>query len=152
MAYSILWRGQRDEALGLMRATIKRIPDGGTPLGLSAYCGAMNWMKGQGVAIDMQREVVPYIDCLIDKFPDRYSYRQLYIQMYQVLQNFEKVKEVGLATLEVMPDQETAMMAVGRASERMNQPHEAIAWYNRAIGAKPSYARGESCWASCTKR
>lgn len=138
---ALLWRGHSSEALSVLRRAIQRVADNDVPAGLELYCGAMNWMRAQGADIDLYGEVKPYIERCIAAHPAVYQYRSLLVQMYQVLQQWEHVRSAALDTLAVFPDEETTMLALGSVSEKLGDDDAAALWYNRAIGAKTSFAR-----------
>lgn len=141
LGHSLLWRGDAEGALTLLRQTVERLDETDTPLGLESYCGAMNWMRGQGMALDLHSEVLPYCERLIEASPDTYNFRALKIQMFQTLRDYENVRKTAHETLQHFPDEETTMVALASACEKLGNDAEAIVWYNRAIGAKPSFTR-----------
>jgi tetratricopeptide (TPR) repeat protein len=141
LGHSLLWRGEAERALVLLREAVQTLNDDDVPLGLDSYCGALNWMRGQGMAIDLPGEVQPYLARLVHFYPNVYNYRALTIQMHQTLRDYDAVRTAALETLRNFPDEETTMLALGTASERQGNDVEAALWYNRAIGAKPSFAR-----------
>ncbi|TAE23730.1 MAG: hypothetical protein EAZ92_14305 [Candidatus Kapaibacterium sp.] len=141
LGHSLLWRGDTDDACSLLRATIAEIDENAVPLGLEAYCGAMNWMRGQGMAIDLEHEVLSHLQRAIHSSPDVYNYRALQIQAFQTLRDYKRVAEAAHETLLHFPDEETTMFALATAYEKLDNQTNALLWYNRAIGAKPSYAR-----------
>ena len=141
LGYSLLWRGAQERALRLLRETAAQLDDDGVTLGLEAYCGAMNWMRGQGVDIDLKLEVLPFLERLIRFYPNTYNYRALAIQLFQTLRDYDAVIQTATETLRVFPDEETTMLALGVAFEKLEDDDRAALWYNRAIGAKPSFAR-----------
>lgn len=141
LGHALLWRGRNDEALHVLRKTIARLQADKAPLGLSEYCGAMNWMHAQGMDIVLDTEVQPYIDRLLEAFPAVYQYHALHMQRYQVEKDWEKVCSIARDILQQFPDEETTMLALATAYEKLGNDQHAIVWYNRAIGAKPSYVR-----------
>lgn len=141
LGHALLWRGRNDEALIVLRKTIARLGNDKTPLGLGEYCGAMNWMYAQGMDILLDREVQPHLDRLIAAFPDVYQYHALQMQRYQVEKNWEMVCSTARELLRRFPDEETTMLALATACEKLGKDQDATMWYNRAIGAKPSYVR-----------
>lgn len=141
LGHSFLWRGEAERALLMLREAIQRLGEDETPLGLDMYCGAMNWMRGQGMDIELLTEVRPYLERLISKYSNSYNFRALTIQMYQTLRDYTAVRQTAQETLKVFPDEETTMVALGSALEKTGDDDQAIMWYNRAIGAKPSYVR-----------
>ncbi len=141
LGHSLLWRGDAEGALTMLRETVERLDETDTPLGLESYCGAMNWMRGQGMALDLKHEVLPYCERLIQASPDAYNFRALKIQMFQTLRDYESVRTTAHETLQHFPDEETTMVALASACEKLGDDAQAIVWYNRAIGAKPSFTR-----------
>lgn len=146
LGYSFLWRGEAERALRHLREAIVSVTEdmlNGTvsPLGIEHYAGAMNWMRGQGMDIDLTAEVLPYLRALTATYPSVYNYRALTIQLFQTLRDYTAVRETALETLKVFPDEETTMVALASAFEKLQDDEQAILWYNRAIGAKPSYSR-----------
>ncbi len=141
LGHSLLWRGEPERAYSLLCEAVRGLDEEEIALGLDSYCGALNWMRGQGMAIDLHKEVLPYLERLIRLSPSTYNYRALKIQMYQTLKDYQQVRNVALETLSVFPDEETTMVALASASEKLGDDTRAVLWYNRAIGAKPSYAR-----------
>ncbi len=141
LGHSLLWRGEAERAYTLLRETAQLLGDDEVVLGLDSYSGALNWMRGQGMNVDLLSEVLPYLERLIHFSPNVYNYRALKIQMYQTLKDYERVKTVALETLAAFPDEETTMVALASAYEKTGDNDRAMLWYNRAIGAKPSFAR-----------
>jgi tetratricopeptide (TPR) repeat protein len=161
LGHSLLWRGDAETSLVMLREAIAALPDDtsndaaslAVPLGLDMYCGAMNWMRGQGHDIDLRSEVLPVLRRLIAAHPHVYNYRALTIQLFQTLRDYAAVRDTAHETLAVFPDEETTMVALASAYEKLGSDalqntsdsqtysQMAVLWYNRAIGAKPSYAR-----------
>ena len=141
------WRGLIDESLAIYRSAVRRLAPGETPDALNSYCSSMIWMRGQGFDIDMEAEVFPYIRALVGKHPERYTYRALTVMACQVLRDWEGVRRAALETLAVVPDEETTMLALAIALNNLQQPDAAAMWLNRAIGAKPSFARARAVLA-----
>ena len=141
LAGSLLWRGLTDESYAVFQKAIARMPEGATPKGLDSYCSSMCWMSSQKPEVNIERDILPHVKNLIRSSPESYSYRALELQVYQVLKNWEKVKEVALGILRDFPDEETTMLALGIACEKLEEYDHAIIWFNRAIGAKSSFVR-----------
>jgi tetratricopeptide (TPR) repeat protein len=139
--YALMWRGEQERAWNVLSKAITQVDDGATPLGLDLYCSAMNWMRGQGGRINMHTECLPYLARLIVHAPNVYNYRGLKVQMFQVLQDYVSVRDTAIDTLAIFPDEETTMCALATAYKKLGDDDHAIQWYNRAIGAKPSYVR-----------
>lgn len=149
VAYAYLWRGFPAEALPLLRSAISGFsPDSTLPRGMDLYCGAMNWLAGirheipsNEPEIDLQTEVEPFLEALLRTYPETYSYYALKIQMFQILKDWNHVIDSCLATLSIFPDEETTMVALGTAYDKLGNTSEATHYYSRAIGAKPNYIR-----------
>lgn len=152
LGYSLLWRGDTQKAREILARAICLLPDQATVLGLDMYCGAMNWMFGQGSDINPLVDIYPYLQRLIRSFPDTYNYRALTIQMFQTMKNYDAVQTIAIETLRIFPDEETTMVALASALEKLDKKNEAIIWYNRAIGAKPSYIRARVMLAKLYER
>jgi tetratricopeptide (TPR) repeat protein len=88
--------------------------------------------------------VLPYLERLIRFLPNVYNYRALKIQLFQTLKDYKAVQRVALETLAAFPDEETTMVALASAYEKVGDDERAVLWYNRAIGAKPSFARART--------
>lgn len=141
LGHSLLWRGDAEGALQLLRNTIAEVNDGDAPLGIESYIGAMNWMRGQGMSVDLEEEVLPRLEQSIRFAPDTYNFRALHIQTFQTLRDYSRVRTIALETLQHFPDEETTMLALASAEEKLGNDKAAVMWYNRAIGAKPSFVR-----------
>jgi tetratricopeptide (TPR) repeat protein len=144
LGYSLLWRGDSEAAIDLLRQSVALLEEHDVPLGLDLYCGALNWMYAQhmpALSVDLATEVAPYLERMINQKPQVYNYRALKIQMYQTLRSYAAVVETARQTLSLFPDEETTMVALASALEKLGDDEQAVLWYNRAIGAKPSFAR-----------
>jgi tetratricopeptide (TPR) repeat protein len=141
LAGSLLWRGRTEESYALFQKTIARMPDGATPKGLDSYCSSMCWMSSQKPEINLERDILPHVKNLIRTSPETYSFRALELQVFQVLKNWQRVKEIAHGILHDFRDEETTMLALAIAYEKLEQLDHAILWLNRAIGAKPSFVR-----------
>ncbi len=142
------WRGRAEESLAIFRETIAKVADGETPEGLDIYCRSLVWMHGQGFDIDLETEVKPRLIELVRKHPDRYSILSITIQYYQVLREWKQVIGTARHILSNMPDEETTMLAMALAYRNLHELDNAALWANRAIGAKPSFARARAVLAA----
>lgn len=141
LAGSLLWRGKADESYDLYKKTIALVPEGTAPKGLDSYCSSMCWMISQKPEINLENDVLPHVKNIIKAAPESYGNHALELQVYQALQNWEKVKETAHRILKAFPDEETTMLALAIAYEKLEDHDHAIIWLNRAIGAKPSFVR-----------
>jgi len=149
---SLLWIGRSDEALNILRQTIRTIDEEDFPFAIDQYTGSMIWLRAQGKDIDLENEVFFYLRRLLQLFPDTYNYRAQFIQAHQAEKDWQGVKKAALETLERFPDEETTMFALAGACEKLGDEERAIHWYNRAIGAKPPYARARMSLAAIYER
>lgn len=141
------WRGRIEESLDVFRGATAQVEPGKTPDGLKTYCSSLIWMYAQGFDIDLDTEVKPRIMDLLREYPERYSVISLTVQYYQVLQDWEQTAAMARRLLEIIPDEETTMLALAIALRNLNEEDRAIMWLNRAIGAKPSFARARAVLA-----
>ena len=141
VGFALNWRGRMDEAMEQFRSVVAKLADDEFPMGLEDYVFGLTWAKAQGHDIDLDDYALPTINRLIAHDPLRYQYRTIKIQTLQVLQRWEEVMEACRETLLIMPDEETTMLARGIALEKLGNADEALLWYSRAIGSKPSFAR-----------
>ncbi|MBK9249974.1 MAG: hypothetical protein IPM69_18180 [Ignavibacteria bacterium] len=141
LAGSLQWRGEMDASYDLFKKTFALVPEGTTPKGLEMYCSALCWMAGQYPEINLEADILPIVKNLIRSAPDTYSHRAIELQIFQVLKNWEMVKDTALRILRDFPDEETTMLALAIAYDKLQDFDRAILWLNRAIGTKPSFAR-----------
>jgi tetratricopeptide (TPR) repeat protein len=72
--------------------------------------------------------------------PDRLRSHAAPTFVYTVQQRWPELESAALRALESMPDDESMLLNVGMAAENMGDILKAEQWYNRAIGAKLSFA------------
>ncbi len=146
LAGALLWRGDSMRALELLRAHRENLLQL-DKYALSGYCGFITWIFAQNrypdgvVAIDAENEILPYLSELKKAFPNSYRRFSVLIQYYQSQKDWEGVIKTCTEALEMLPDEETVMLAMGMAYENMKQDNMAAFWYIRATGAKPSFIR-----------
>ncbi len=141
LASSLNWRGRADESLETFRKAAAITGDNEFPICIEDYPFTLGWAKAKGHDIDLEAESLPVLDRLIAHNPLAYRYRAIKLQNYQVLKDWQRVQDTCHEILEIMPDEETTMLALGIALEQQERQDEALMWYSRAIGAKPSFAR-----------
>lgn len=105
------------------------------------YVGLMTWLSNKFPEIDLENTILPLSIEIVRSKPESFSYQNARLMIAQTLKQWEKVKDYALEALYAIPDNETLMLALAIAYERLNEGDLAIMWYNRAIGAKHSYAR-----------
>lgn len=141
LASSLNWRGRTDESLEMFRTAAANTGDNEFPICIEDYPFTLGWAKAKGYDIDLETESLPVLDRLIAHNPFAYRYRAVKLQNFQALKDWQRVQECCHEILDIMPDEETTMLALGIALEQQEQTDEALMWYSRAIGAKPSFAR-----------
>ncbi len=149
---SLIWKGMYEDALYFSRLGIKLADLTTIPLGLSDYCFTMLWLYTHKHEIDLEKEVFPYIQLLLQHKPLCYNYHNFMLNYYQNIQNWEKVIEQSLSMLDLFPDEETTMVAIAIGYSKTNNDQSAIHWLSRAIGAKPSFIRARRQLASIYER
>jgi tetratricopeptide (TPR) repeat protein len=81
----------------------------------------------------------PVVAAKIAEDPDGIAGYWFGVQLRGVRKDWEGVLEVTGRALAHLPDDETLMQMRGRAYHELGDHARATAWFNRAIGAKPSF-------------
>lgn len=149
---SLIWKGRKKEALDYCRRGIRLVQPNTIPLGLSEYCFTMQWLYTNGEQIDLETEVNPYIQLLLEHNPSCYNYHNFQLLSYQNKQEWAKVVEYGKKMIEIFPDEETTMAAIATAYIKLGDDQRAIYWLSRAIGSKPSFIRARRQLAAVYER
>lgn len=105
------------------------------------FVGLMTWLSNKFPEIDLENNILPIANEIVRSKPDSFSYQNARLMIFQSLKQWEKVRDCALEALRSMPDNETLMLALAIAYEKLGENDLAIMWYQRAIGAKYSYAR-----------
>ncbi len=144
LGHALLWQGMHDEsALVLSEARKALGPDilEILPKELTVYCSSLVWLKGAKPEIDILQQVIPILHALQDRYPDVYMNHATEITAWQVLKDWQQVIDACKKTLVKFPDEETTMLAMAIAYDKIGKPHHALHYLGRAIGIKPSFAR-----------
>jgi len=149
---SLIWKGRKKEALEYCRKGIRLVKPNTIPLGLSEYCFTMQWLYTNGEQIDLETEVTPYIQLLLEHNPTCYNYHNFQLLSFQNKKEWEKVVEYGKKMIDIFPDEETIMAAIATAYIKLSDDQRAIHWLSRAIGSKPSYIRARRQLAAIYER
>ncbi len=138
IANSLLWRGDIHAAYEKIMS-IRTIED--NEKSLAMYCNLMIWLSGTYKEIQLENDVVPYVERLLSYNKNCFSYQNMRIMLFQSLKKWEKVQYYCSEALKQIPDNETLMLAFAMALEQLNDYDNAAMWYSRAIGAKYSFVR-----------
>jgi lipopolysaccharide biosynthesis regulator YciM len=111
------------------------------PKELSVYCSSLVWLKGAKPTINLRESVIPLLHALQNQFPDVYVNYATEITAMQVEKDWNAVIDVCKKTLDRFPDEETTMLAMALAFDKLSKPHHALHYLGKAIGIKPSFAR-----------
>ena len=144
LGYALLWQGMHEESYQVLseaRAAFGPTLQDNLPKELSVYCSSLVWLKGAKPTINIKETVIPLLHALQKQFPDIYVNYATEITAMQVEKDWNAVIDVCTKTLERFPDEETTMLAMAIALDKVSKPHHALHYLGRAIGIKPSFAR-----------
>jgi tetratricopeptide (TPR) repeat protein len=108
------------------------------PKELTIYCSSIVWLKGAKPDVDIEQKVIPILLALQERYPDVYMNHATEITAWQVLKNWNKVIEACKKTLAKFPDEETTMLAMAMAYDKIGKQHHALHSLGRAIGISAS--------------
>ncbi len=131
--------GEADEALEALRALIRAHPDVRAPAEQflwSAFGGVHRGLVSDDV---VRKEAIPLAEQWIEQRPDRVFAYWMKQQLLAALKDWEGVLGETERGLAVFPDEETMMRMRAQALTELDRPDEALPWFARAIGAKPSF-------------
>lgn len=134
------WAGEKEEALAGLRALIAEHPgeeDAEDSL-LWTLIRAKHANALEG--LDLREEAVPMVDRRIAEHADAVSPWSLKLMMLAAEKDWGAILATTRDALEHFPDDETVMQFRARAFREMGDEDRAVLWFNRAIGAKPSFA------------
>jgi tetratricopeptide (TPR) repeat protein len=144
LGHALLWQGMHDESQLVLSEAIKGLgPEYMEilPKELTVYCSSIVWLKGAKPDLDIEQKVIPILLALQERYPDVYMNHATEITAWQVLKNWNKVIDACKKTLAKFPDEETTMLAMAIAYDKIGKQHHALHYLGRAIGIKPSFAR-----------
>ena len=134
------WAGEQSEALAGLESLIAEHPDeddpGDTLMWLLIRAKHSNAIEG----LDLHVRGIPLADERIAKRPDEVSAWSLKLMMLAAEKDWLGILATTQAALERFPDEETVMQLRARAYRETGDEDRATLWFNRAIGAKPSFA------------
>jgi len=90
--------------------------------------------------LDFHEEGIPLLDERIARRPDEIGAWSMKLMMLGAEQDWDGILETTRAALEHFPDDESVMQLRARAYREKGDEDHALLWFNRAIGAKPSFA------------
>lgn len=144
LGHALLWQGMHDESQRVLSEAIKGLgPEymDILPKELTVYCSSLVWLKGAKPDLDIEQRVIPILLALQERYPDVYMNHASEITAWQVLKNWNNVIDASKKTLAKFPDEETTMLAMALAYDKLDKPHHALHLLAKAIGIKPSFAR-----------
>ena len=134
------WAGEKDEALDGMRALIAEHPGEDDPQDRYVWMLIRARHSNAIEGLDLRTEGIPLLDARIAKRPDEIAAWSLKLMMLGAEQDWAGILETTERALEHFPDEETVMQLRARAFRKTGDDDRAVLWFNRAIGAKPSFA------------
>jgi len=144
LGHALLWQGMHDESQRVLSEAIKGLgPEymDILPKELTVYCSSLVWLKGAKPDLDIEQRVIPILLALQERYPDVYMNHASEITAWQVLKNWNNVIDASKKTLAKFPDEETTMLAMALAYDKLDKPYHALHLLAKAIGIKPSFAR-----------
>ena len=144
LGHALLWQGMHEESYAVLQDAFSALgPDylEDLPKELQVYCSSLVWL--QGIMPSLQSDVIslPILHALQQKYPNVYSHYATEITALQVAKKWNEVIEACKKTLAVFPDEETTMLAMALANDKCGESTIALEWLEKAIAAKPSFAR-----------
>ncbi|MFM8839736.1 MAG: hypothetical protein ACKOFB_01380 [bacterium] len=144
LGHAMVWQGMHEESARVLadaRASIGPNIMEVLPKELSVYCSSLVWLKGAMPSIHIEESVIPILHALQGRYPEIYAHYATEITAWQVLKDWNAVIETCKKTLAIFPDEETTMLAMAIAYDKLSKPHHALHMLAKAIGIKPSFAR-----------
>lgn len=134
------WRGEHDVALEGMRALFQERPDDGMVREqlLWTLLGARR--RGLVEGLDLHEDGLPLVDERLQAAPDSMEGWWMKMQLLHAEEDWPGLLEATGKALEHAPDEETVMLFRARAFREAGDEERAETWFQRAIGAKPSFA------------
>lgn len=134
------WQGEHEAALEEMRTLVAEHPDGlhVREQLLWTLLGARN--RGLLEGLDLHEEALPLVDDVIRRAPDSLEGWWMKMQMLHAEHDWPGLLAATGEALARIPDEETVMLFRARAHRELGDEDRALAWFQRAIGAKPSFA------------
>lgn len=137
------WEGDdaaKVEALEALRGLAAEHPDADDPQETLLWTLLRARSTSAIPNLDLREEAVPIADRRIERDPDAVSAWSLKLMLLAAEKDWPAILETSHAALERFPDEETVMQFRARAFREAGDEDRAVLWFNRAIGAKPSFA------------
>ena len=131
--------GEADAALEGLRALMKKHPKVKAPAEQflwSCFGGLHQKLVSEAT---IREEALPLADRWIEEEPEHVFGYWMRQQLLGGLQDWDALLAETERGLAVFPDEETMMQTRARALTELGRLDEAVHWYARAIGAKPSF-------------
>ena len=138
-----MWRGGADHALELLGnpheaiATALTSSDADLMSDVAGLCYRLRLMEK--LDIDLE-DLEPLLDEAMTLAPERFSSYSMPMMIYRGTEQWEELGRVCTRALIHIPDEETVMHNLAIANRELGDLQHAEKWYQRAIGAKPSFA------------
>lgn len=138
-----MWRGGADHALEIMGdvheaiATALASNDPDLMSDVAGLCFRLRLMEK--LELDTA-DIEPLHDECMQIAPERFSSYSVPMMIYRGTEQWEQLGRVCMMALRYMPDEETVMHNLAIANRELGDLRHAEKWYQRAIGAKPSFA------------
>ena len=138
-----MWRGGADRALEIMGdaheaiATALASNDPDLMSDVAGLCFRLRLMEK--LELDTA-DLEPLHEECMQIAPERFSSYSVPMMIYRGTEQWEQLGRVCMMALRHMPDEETVMHNLAIANRELGDLRHAEKWYQRAIGAKPSFA------------
>lgn len=135
-----MWAGEPAEALEALRSLAAEHPEDEEVR--SQLLWSLLGLKGRQLleGLDLSRDGAPLAEKTIRSRPNEVHGYWMKAQMYLAERDWDGVLDTTERALSLFPDEETMMQYRARALAETGNTAEAMHWYSRAIGAKPSFA------------
>jgi tetratricopeptide (TPR) repeat protein len=131
--------GEAEEALAGMRELRQAHPDHPDLRDMFIWMLMAGVRSGSVSPEQIRTEGFPIAEERIAADPDAVSGYTLKIGLHELIQDWDGVMQETVRALARLPDEETLMQLRGRAHQQLGDLDRAVAWYSRAVGAKPSF-------------
>ncbi len=138
-----MWRGGADHALEILGdpeeaiATALASEDADLMSDVAGVCYRLRLMEK--LTVD-PADLEPLLEEMMRLAPDRFSSYSMAMMIYRGTEQWENLGRVCMRALQHMPDEETVMQNLAVANRELGDLEHAEKWFQRAIGAKPSFA------------
>ncbi len=133
------WKGEHETALEGMRALVAEHPSDETIRSQLLWTLLGARARGTLEGLDLHTEGLPLVETIVAEAPDSMEGWWMQLQMLHAEKDWQGLITVTGEALKRMPDEETVMLFRARAFREKGDEDRAVAWFLRAIGAKPSF-------------